>query len=97
MGSIIVKKLNNILLGFLGRIVGLDLGNFTLTTGYHQIEIPINIENPESVWVKFKSTGYDGCGQAVINKLGYELTPQGILFEVDVKTETCLVEWFVVN
>jgi hypothetical protein len=97
MGGYVVRNISNALTTFVGRVLGLENGNFTLTTGSHQVQIPITINNPTSVWVKFKSNGYDGCGQAVINKLGYELINGAILFDADVKTESCLIEWFAVN
>lgn len=97
MGRYVVRNISNALTAFVGKVLGLENGNFTLTTGVHQIEVPITINNPKSVWVKFESRGYDGCGQAVINKLGYELMSGAILFDIDIKTESCVIEWFATN
>lgn len=95
MGQVI-NRINSIFTSFIGHFLGLESGKFTLTAGDHIIEVPIEI-CAHSVWVKFEGERFDGCGQPAINKLGYTLGEQVIIFEANIKSQTCDVSWFAIG
>ncbi len=92
MGSV-VRAVSNVLTKFIGSLMGFESGGFTLGTGEHTIVVPMQI-TPEKVWCKMMGQGIDGCGQMVINQIGYGLGENSIVFYVTVKSESVTVEWF---
>lgn len=79
----------------IGWFLGYDSGHFHLYQGKHEVYIPTNI-SPAKVWVRCISHGTDGCGQIPMNWVSYQLMDRGILFNVDVKTNKCTIQWFAV-
>jgi hypothetical protein len=74
-------------------IMGYDSGCVHLQYGNHIIYVPTQIR-PSEVWVKLIGRGTDGCCQIPMNEIGYILKNKGIIFNVEVRTDCCVVEWF---
>jgi hypothetical protein len=92
MGQVI-NRINSIFTGFIGHFLGLESGSFILTAGDHIIEVPTE-QCACAVWMKFEGSRFDGCGQPAINKVGYALMPNSIIFDLNIRSETCEVFWF---
>jgi hypothetical protein len=74
-------------------MLGYDSGCIYLNYGNHLVFVPTCI-CPNEVWTKITGKGTDGCCQIPMNEVGHMPKHNGIIFSVDVKTDTAVVEWF---
>ena len=95
MGGI-VKKINKVFSKFLGNILGFESGDFTLSRGSHKITVCVGF-CPEKVWISTQEAVADGCGNIPVNKVGCTLLHEKLVFEADIETDSCQIEWFATN
>lgn len=89
----ILKHKNSFLTKIFKKILGYDSGRFCLSTGNHKIFVPTVI-HPCFVWVRLESAETGGCCHAPHDEIGYSIRHNGIMFNVSVNTEKCIVDWY---
>ncbi len=82
-------------LDFMGFIYGVEKGDFCVNFGQHEIVVPLQ-HCASNVWVSLTQGGPTSCGTCggcSINKIGYTLLDDYLVFYVDVRTDHCDVRW----
>ena len=91
--GIIVNKVSNVLVKFIGKFAGFESGDFDLAAGNHKFIVETEI-NPSKVWISTDETVIDGCGNIPVNKVGCTCLGKQLIFEANIETSTCKVYWF---
>lgn len=87
-----IKRKYNLFKSIIGRLLGFDSGSFYLTHGKHEVFVPTRIF-PDQVWVRIQDSLIDGCCQVPKTQVSYTTKCHGVLFEINVETEKCLISW----
>lgn len=94
--GVIINTVSNVLVKFIGRFSGFESGGFDLSKGHHKIIVPTDI-NPEKVWMNTDEVVADGCGNIPVNKIGCTCLEKQLVFEADIETDVCKIQWFAME